>query len=82
MQTLEEAAGYQEEAFGYAQLRSAQGLGSALDVLEAQRQLAALRDGVTAARAVALTALVDAHLALGGGWSEGDSPVADVDGEG
>lgn len=66
--SLDEAAAYQEEAFGYAQQRFTQGLGSALDVLDAQRELAALRDGAVSARAGALEALVDAHLALGGGW--------------
>jgi len=65
---LEEAVVSQTEAFEFARLRFVQGLASTLDVLSAQRELTGLRDGLARARADAARALVDTHMALGGGW--------------
>ncbi|MEE4211962.1 MAG: efflux transporter outer membrane subunit [Parvularcula sp.] len=66
--SLEASVSDQTRAVELVDLRFSQGLASGIDVLDARRRLFSLRSQAAAAQGEAFRAVVNAHLALGGGW--------------
>ena len=79
-QFQEAALAQSEQAFAGAQLRYRQGAGDYLTVLEAQRNLYAVRDQYSQYRLARLQARVALCKALGGGWTRGVTPMVTVTG--
>ncbi len=71
--TLRETLGDREHAFELAKLRAANGLDSALTLIDTQRALTATRAELAQAEGDRMNAIVGSYRALGGGWNLGMS---------
>ena len=72
--SLLEAAGQARRAVELAQRQYGEGLSDFQVVLDSERTLADLEDGLAQSDAAVATSLVALYKALGGGWEEGDEP--------
>ena len=75
-ESLFKAAGASEQAAKLARARFEAGVTDFLNVLDAERQLLADRDGLAQAQTDAGTSLITVYKALGGGWYESADTTA------
>jgi NodT family efflux transporter outer membrane factor (OMF) lipoprotein len=75
-QTLQTAVATDESIYQITQGRYQSGLGTYLEVLDAQRKLYASQNQLLAAQAQTTLDLIAVYKSLGGGWKSGQSEVA------